>query len=479
MKKAVLFDMDGVLIDSEVVMLHAAMEGFQPFGIDATPEDFAPYVGAGENAYLGNVARKYGVAYTPEVRDHVYDVYGEKINRSYTCPRAGEIIAALTEQGIPFAICSSADKVKIHHNLRALGIPETAFPAIVSGEDVTKNKPEPEIYEKGAAILGVKPEECIVVEDTLNGIRAGKSSGATTVAVGTSLNLTDFIAGGNADYYIPNLPGLIRILRQNGLDTGLTDHRVLLEAHRGVGTEAVENTMAAFRLAKAQGYDMIEMDTKYTADHHCVLLHDRTLNRTADQLQNDKDAAPVQIAGQTLDAVNGAYTFGGERIATLEEVLAFAAEERIALKFDNVWRSHLPEERQNFLATIAASPAKEWCGITASDLASIEETQAVLHDCPIHYDGPVSEAILDELQTLVARENLTVWLRFDNAITAWCKNPPVDSALAALVHRYGKLGVWLLTTEEELYTAVKTYGADVIETDGRLKPTHTWTGGSI
>ena len=85
MKKAVLFDMDGVLIDSEVVMLHAAMEGFQPFGIDATPEDFAPYVGAGENAYLGNVARKYGVAYTPEVRDHVYDVYGEKINRSYTC----------------------------------------------------------------------------------------------------------------------------------------------------------------------------------------------------------------------------------------------------------------------------------------------------------------------------------------------------------------------------------------------------------
>ena len=58
MKKAVLFDMDGVLIDSEVVMLHAAMEGFQPFGIDATPEDFAPYVGAGENAYLGNVARK-------------------------------------------------------------------------------------------------------------------------------------------------------------------------------------------------------------------------------------------------------------------------------------------------------------------------------------------------------------------------------------------------------------------------------------
>ena len=212
MKKAVLFDMDGVLIDSEVVMLHAAMEGFQPFGIDATPEDFAPYVGAGENAYLGNVARKYGVAYTPEVRDHVYDVYGEKINRSYTCPRAGEIIAALTEQGIPFAICSSADKVKIHHNLRALGSPETAFPAIVSGEDVTKNKPEPEIYEKGAAILGVKPEECIVVEDTLNGIRAGKSSGATTVAVGTSLNLTDFIAGGNADYYIPNLPGLIRIL---------------------------------------------------------------------------------------------------------------------------------------------------------------------------------------------------------------------------------------------------------------------------
>ena len=470
MKKAILFDMDGVLIDSEVVMLDAAIEGLQPYGIYAVPEDFAPFVGAGENAYLGNVVRKYGHDYTPEVRDHVYDVYGEKINHTYTCPRAGEIIAALTAKKIPFAICSSADKAKIHHNLRALGIPENAFPAIISGEDVTKNKPAPEIYEKGAAILGVKPEDCLVVEDTLNGIRAGKSSGATTVAVGTSLNLTDFIAGGNADYYIPTLPGLIRILRQNGLDTGLSDHTVLLEAHRGVGTEAVENTMSAFRLAKAQGYDMIEMDTKFTADHRCVLLHDRTLNRTADQLKNDKEAAPVKIADLTLDEVNASYTFGGERIATLEDVLSFAAEEKIPLKFDNVWHSHAPEERKCFLTTIAASPAKALCGITAADLASIEEIHAVLPDCHIHYDGAVSAEVLEKLHTVVPRDRLTVWLRYDNAITAWCKNPSLDKALSALVHRYGTLGVWLLTAEAELRDAVEAYGADIIETDGRLKP---------
>ena len=110
MKKAVLFDMDGVLIDSEVVMLDAAIEGLGAFGIHATPEDFAPFVGAGEDAYLGNVVRKYGVDYTLAVKSHVYDVYGEKINHTYTCPRAGEIIAALTAKEIPFAICSSADK---------------------------------------------------------------------------------------------------------------------------------------------------------------------------------------------------------------------------------------------------------------------------------------------------------------------------------------------------------------------------------
>lgn len=470
MKKAVLFDMDGVLIDSEIVMLHAAIDGLKHYGIDAKPEDFAPFVGAGEDAYLGSVVRKYGVEYTLAVKSHVYDVYSEMITHEYTCPCAREIIAALTAKAIPFAICSSADKAKIHHNLRALGIPKTAFPAIVSGEDVLKNKPAPEIYEKGAAILGVKPEDCIVVEDTLNGIRAGKLSGATTVAVGTSLNLTDFIACGNADYYIPTLLGLIRILQQNGLDIGLSKHPVLFEAHRGVGTEAVENTMAAFRLAKVQGYDMIEMDTKYTADHHCVLLHDHTLNRTADQFKNKTEAAPVQIAACTLEEVNEAYTFGGERIATLEHVLSFAAEEGIALKFDNVWHSHLPEERQAFLFAIAASPAKTLCGITASDLASIQEIQSVLPDCQIHYDGPVTESILDELHALVPYENLTVWLRFDNDATAWCKNPPVDSARAALVHRYGRLGIWLLTTETELHIAVETYGADLIETDGRLKP---------
>lgn len=470
MSKAVLFDMDGVLIDSEIVMLHAAIEGLKPYGIEARPEDFAPYVGAGEDAYLGNVVRKYGVDYTLAVKSHVYDVYGEKITHEYTCPMAAEIIQALTEKKIPFAICSSADKAKIHHNLRALGIPESAFPAIISGEDVTRNKPEPEIYEKGAAILGVHPEECIVVEDTLNGIRAGKRSGATTVAVGTSLNLTDFIAGGNADYYIPTLPGLIHILAQNGLDTGLHCKRVLLEAHRGVGTEAVENTMAAFRLAKAQGYDMIELDTKFTADHRCVLLHDRTLNRTADQLKNNINAPQIEIASVTLEEVNALYTFGGEKIATLDEVLAFAADVHIELKFDNVWRSHTLEEQKIFLETIAASPARPLVGITASDIPSVEAIQNVLPGCRIHYDGPVSESLLSSLHTFVPNDRLTVWLRFDNPFTAWCKNPPVNRTSSELVHRYGTLGVWLLTREEERDTAVREYRADLIETDGQLKP---------
>lgn len=470
MSKAVLFDMDGVLIDSEVVMMQAAIEGMRSLGVEASPEDFLPYVGTGEDAYLGNVFQKYGGVYTPAVKAHVYDVYGEMIAAKYSCPMAAEIIQALTEKHIPFAICSSADKAKIHHNLRALGIPENAFPAIISGEDVTKNKPDPEIYQKGAEKLGVCTQECIVVEDTLNGIRAGKRSGAQTVAVGTSSSRSDFMNAGNADYYISALPWLVHILAQNGLplDLPAPASKSLLEAHRGVGTEQVENTMAAYRLAVEQGYDVIELDTKFTADHHCVLLHDRTINRTADQLKGH-DNAQLAVAGLTYEELC-TYTFGGEKIPDLEETLHFAAENTIQLKFDNVWRTHTEEEQQTFLHTIAASPAVHLVGITVSDLPSVDAVLAVLPMCHIHYDGPVTEEILASLHARVPYNRLTVWMRYDNAATAWNKNLPVTQEYSRLIHRYGMLGVWLLTKEEERTKAMQEYNADIIETDGSLKP---------
>lgn len=254
-------------------------------------------------------------------------------------------------------------------------------------------------------------------------------------------------------------------------------HMCLLEAHRGVGTDCPEETRSAFRAAIAQGYGMIELDTKFTADNRCVIHHDRTVNRMARRPDGSPLAEETPIAERTfaqLAALDYGIAMGeahrGIGLCSLEEVVSFARENRIPLKFDNVLQSHTPEQLDLFFSTIEQSGVGDYAQFTANRLDFIQDVLSRIPNAHIHYDGPASEETLKSLGALVPRERLTVWLRFPNRRTAWNKTPPVDETLAALVRRYAKLGVWLLETEEELRRAVEKYAADVVETDGSLKP---------
>lgn len=249
---------------------------------------------------------------------------------------------------------------------------------------------------------------------------------------------------------------------------------MILEAHRGVSNEYPENTLSAFHAAKKLGYGMIELDTKFTADNVCVILHDSTLNRTArlpdgSILEND-----TPIIGLTLSEVKKydvglmmGERFRGESVPTLSEVLRFAASDPIALKFDNVIWSHTKEQREILHTEIKNSSAV--CGITCNNLTHISELLGKMPDAAIHFDGAVSEETFADLSNLVHKEKLTVWMRFDNKITSWNKTPPASEEYAEMVHKVGKLGVWLLTTKEELEMAI-SLGADIAETDGSLRP---------
>ena len=134
----------------------------------------------------------------------------------------------------------------------------------------------------------------------------------------------------------------------------------LLQAHRGVSSEAPENTLAAFRMSVEQGYDLIEMDPKYTADGKFVILHDRSLKRTARDA--DGNAIDLKIAEVTL-AQAQQYEYGswfseefrGEHIPELWEILDFAqANPSIPIKIDNVWETFPEDLRAAFLDEIAA-----------------------------------------------------------------------------------------------------------------------------
>jgi HAD superfamily hydrolase (TIGR01509 family) len=184
MIRAVIFDMDGVLTDSEPVINAAAIAGLREYGIDPKAEDFAPFVGTGEDRYIGGVAAQYGLRYVPEMKRRVYEIYLEILPGMIRAfPGVHELLRVLQARDIRLAVASSADRVKVEANLRAIGVDLGGFGAIVVGEDVEHKKPAPDIFLAAARRLGVPPGECCVVEDAVHGVQAAKAAGMRCVAV--------------------------------------------------------------------------------------------------------------------------------------------------------------------------------------------------------------------------------------------------------------------------------------------------------
>jgi beta-phosphoglucomutase len=204
MIKGVLFDMDGVLVDSEEYICRAAIEMFQENGIDVKPEDFLPFVGMGENKYLGGVALKYWMnADIEEIKLRTYQIY-EKIVKGKLQPLPGalDFIKKCRHNGFKLALATSADRYKMEINLKEMGLSESSFDTTVNGLEVERRKPFPDIYLEAAARLGLRPEECLVVEDAVSGVKAGKAAGCKCLALTTSFKAEDL---NEADWICKNL----------------------------------------------------------------------------------------------------------------------------------------------------------------------------------------------------------------------------------------------------------------------------------
>lgn len=251
-----------------------------------------------------------------------------------------------------------------------------------------------------------------------------------------------------------------------------------LQAHRGVSFDRPENTMVAYREAVAQGYDLVELDPKFTKDNKCVLLHDKTLNRTA----RDRDGNPPKQEKLAISSITYAeaceYEYGswfapeykGEHIPTLREVLEFSKESGMPLKFDNVMQGFTDEQLGIFFDTVEECDALSMIGFTGSKLEYLDKVLDRFPDATIHFDGLWNDESREHLTKRVKREKLYVWLRYDNKATSWNKFPPVSVESAADVKRYACLGLWLLAEHEELENAINLYHADLVETNGSLKP---------
>jgi HAD superfamily hydrolase (TIGR01509 family) len=210
--RAVLFDCDGVLVDSEPALARIAALALRDFGLPAEAEDFAQYIGMGEDSYIGGVARKYGGNLTVEMKDHVYEKYIELCAEFvHPMPGAVQLIRQLQAAGFRLAMATSADRVKAEANLALLGLGDTGFDVVITGTDVVRKKPFPDIYLLAAEKCGVSPANAFVIEDAESGVQAAKAAGMHAIALTSSLPAHRLLAAG-ADDIVDTLDAVSEIV---------------------------------------------------------------------------------------------------------------------------------------------------------------------------------------------------------------------------------------------------------------------------
>jgi len=208
--KAIIFDMDGVLTDSEWFIAEAGRLMFREnHGIEVTHEDFLPFVGHGENRFLGGVAAQYGIVSFEIERDKAktYNIYTEIVKgKLKPLPGAVEFVSRSRDLGFKTALATSTDYIKMMANLREIGlVPEedaelsapkggrVFFDAMVNGLDVERRKPFPDIFLEAARRIAFTPENCWVVEDSPGGIEAAIAAGMHCLALLTTFSEAEII----------------------------------------------------------------------------------------------------------------------------------------------------------------------------------------------------------------------------------------------------------------------------------------------
>ena len=180
--KAVIFDLDGVVADSEPISAEADDIVLAKYGIKKTPEEKMRSFGRTFEDIFGDILlarkRNIGLQHLKEEKNRVL----RKLLKGRLKPveNSLELVGFLLKKGFKLALATSSQREKMAMELEELGI-EHLFRIKVSGDDVEKGKPDPEIFLKAAELLNVRPGECAVIEDSGFGVRAAKSAGMFSI----------------------------------------------------------------------------------------------------------------------------------------------------------------------------------------------------------------------------------------------------------------------------------------------------------
>jgi beta-phosphoglucomutase len=186
--KAVLFDMDGVIVDSEPLHVAAFQATLKNYGHDLTDEQYKQHFAgrtdeAGFKQYFDFIDETVEL---PVIMDEKAKAYLElAADQLVPYPGVIEFIRDLAEHKVPLALVTGSLRVEAEVTLKAFGITDL-FNAIIAAEDTSQSKPNPEGYLKGAKALGFEPADCIVIEDAPSGVKAASAAGVCCLAVTTT-----------------------------------------------------------------------------------------------------------------------------------------------------------------------------------------------------------------------------------------------------------------------------------------------------
>lgn len=212
---AVIFDMDGVLVDSEPLNFEAVRRLLARHGIAYAEDDNAAFIGMTDREHMRVLKIQHRLAPAEDrlVEDYLELVLSLIPGGTRPMPGVPEVLLGIGRAGYRLAVASSAAPPVIAARLDALGV-RPLFEVVASGVEVPRGKPEPDVFLEAARRLGVSPRRCVVVEDSQNGLRAAKAAGMTCVVVPCRSTAGQDFSG--ADFRLEALTGLLGILNLAG-----------------------------------------------------------------------------------------------------------------------------------------------------------------------------------------------------------------------------------------------------------------------
>ena len=190
--RAVVFDLDGLLLDTEVIYRAAHMAAAQEFGFAMDQALYATLIGAPRDATEQRLLAAFGPSLVLADYNARFDAHFDVLCRDAVPLRPGvqTLLALLDSAGLPRAVATSTERVRARRHLVQAGI-LSRFDAIVTRSDVSHGKPYPETFWRAADALGTAPSDCLALEDSHNGVRAAAAAGMMTVMVPDLLPATE------------------------------------------------------------------------------------------------------------------------------------------------------------------------------------------------------------------------------------------------------------------------------------------------